>query len=78
LENIRLVAIKLLWPETGCVGLKFAVEVRGCIQGSQGLPHIQESLTKFRNQKSGIRKLCSHRIQESQRVFNNCKDGETA
>jgi hypothetical protein len=22
-----------------------------------------------------IRKLCSHIIQESQRVFNNCKDG---
>ena len=64
LENILLMAIKLLWQESGCVGQKFAVEVRGCIQGSQGLPHIQKSLTKFGNQKSGIRKLCSHKIRK--------------
>ena len=34
------------------------------IQGSQGLPHVQKSLTKFWNQKSGIRKLCSHKIRK--------------
>ena len=45
------------WPETGCVGQKFAGEVRGCIQGSQGLPHIRDSSTKFRNHKSVIRSL---------------------
>ncbi len=60
------------------------------LQGSQVLPHIQESLTKFRNHKSEIHEsksvARSQKIrgnqeaglphnQESQRVFNNCKDG---
>jgi hypothetical protein len=53
------------------------------------LPHNQEAVLPhnpgIRNQEAILdlkagsnRILGSHRIQESQRVFNNCKDGETA
>ena len=84
-----MVAIKLRWPETGCVGQKLAGKVRGCITSGilgapthSGVSHkVQES--EIRNQESvaGGQKIRGNQEaglphnQESQRVFNNCKDG---